>query len=185
MRDALPDLGLRLATKHAAELASSSTDAWGNWRGLEQHFHADRATLVEHVVAALRSTAESLGGNAWLALAARLASDVSASSIAEGLERFLANTDEKLPPEVGDGPWDARFMVPSDEATFVAGLVWARLGHAIAAMRWRAAHAVRHLVAAGRFDVIEGLIERFGSASSLPFGDAKLPFYLMHAQLWL
>jgi len=185
MRDALPDLGLRLATKHAAELASSSTDAWGNWRGLEQHFHADRAVLVEHIVAALRSTADSLGGNAWLALAARLASDVSASAIAEGLERFLANTDEKLPSEVGDGPWDARFTVPSDEATFVAGLVWARLGHPIAAMRWRAAHAVRRLVVAGRFDVIERLIERFGSASSLPFGDAKLPFYLMHAQLWL
>jgi len=70
MRDALPDLGLRLATKHAAELASSSTDAWGAWRGLEQHFHADRAILVEHVVAALRSAADSLGGNAWLALAA-------------------------------------------------------------------------------------------------------------------
>lgn len=185
MRDALPDLGLRLATKHAAELASSSTDAWGGWRGLEQHFHADRASLVEHVVAALRSTADSLGGNAWLALAARLASDVSASAIAEGLERFLANTGEKLPSEVGDGPWDARFAVPFDEATFVAGLVWARLGHPVAAMRWRAAHAVRRLVVAGRSDVVERLIEHFGSASSLPFGDAKLPFYVMHAQLWL
>lgn len=185
MSDALPDLGLRLATKHAAELASSSTDAWDNWRGLEQYFHADRATLVEHVVAALRSTADSLGGNGWLALGARLASDVSASSIADGLERFLAKTDEKLPPEIGDGPWDARFMVPSDEATFVAGLVWARLGHPIAAMRWRAAHAVRRLVVVRRFDIIDRLIEHFGSASSLPFGDAKLPFYLMHAQLWL
>ncbi len=185
MRDALPDLGLRLANKHAAELASSNTDAWGNWRGLEQHFHADRAILVEQVVAALRSTADSLGGNAWLALAARLASDVSASAIAEGLERFLANTDEKLPSEVGDGPWDMHFLVPSDEAAFVAGLIWARLGHPIAAMRWRAAHAVRRLVAAGRFDVVERLIERFESDSNLPFGDAKLPFYVMHAQLWL
>lgn len=185
MRDALPDLGLRLATKHAAELASSSSDAWGDWRGLEQYFHANRATLVEHVVAALRSTANSLGGNAWLALAARLAPDVSPSAISEGLERFLANTGEKLPSEVGDGPWDARFAVPLDEATFVAGLVWARLGHPVAAMRWRAAHAVRRFVATERFDVVEKLIERFESPSSLPFGDAKLPFYVMHAQLWL
>lgn len=185
MRDALPDLGLRLANKHAAELASSSTDAWGGWQGLEQYFHVNRADLVEHIVAALRSTAATLGGNAWLALAARLAPDVSASAISEGLERFLANTDEKLPSEVGDGPWDARFAVPFNEATFVAGLVWARLGHPIAAMRWRAAHAVRRLVVAGRSDVVERLIEHFGSASSLPFGDAKLPFYVMHAQLWL
>ncbi|MDR6585656.1 hypothetical protein [Herbaspirillum frisingense] len=185
MRDALPDLGLRLATKHATELASSSYDAWGGWRGLQQSFHADRASVVEHVVAALRSTADSLGGNAWLALAARLASDVSAGAIAEGLQRFLANTDAKLPPEVGDGPWDLRFTVPSDESIFVAGLVWARLGHPVAAMRWRAAHAVRRLMMAGRSDVIDRLIERFESASNLPFGDAKLPFYVMHAQLWL
>ncbi|CAM3190608.1 hypothetical protein [Janthinobacterium lividum] len=185
MRDALPDLGLRLATKHASELASSSNDAWGGWRGLELSFHSKRATLVEHVVAALRSTSDSLGGNAWLALAARLAPDVSASALAEGLERFLANTDEKLPSEVGDGPWNVRFTVPPDEATFVAGFVWARLGHPVAAMRWRAAHAVRRLMTAGRSDVIDRLIDRFGATSNLPFGDAKLPFYVMHAQLWL
>ncbi|HCE6431202.1 TPA: hypothetical protein NHO58_006323 [Pseudomonas aeruginosa] len=185
MRDALPGLGMRLAAKHAAELASSSSDAWSSWRGLEQYFHICRAPLIEHVVAALRSTADSLGGNAWLALAARLAPDVSASAIAEGLERLLENTGEKLPSEVGDGPWDVRFEVPADEAIFVAGLVWARLGHPVAAMRWRAAHTVRRLAVAERFDVIKGLIERFESTHSLPFGDAKLPFYAMHAQLWL
>ncbi|KQN77036.1 hypothetical protein ASF04_24580 [Duganella sp. Leaf61] len=185
MRDALPGLALRLASKHADELANSSIGAWGGWRGLERHFHADRASIVEHVVAALRGTAANLGGNAWLALAAKLAPDVSASAIAKGLERFLVSTDEKLPPEVGDGPWAESFAVPPEEATFVAGLVWARLGHPVAAMRWRAGHVVRRLVAAGRRDVIDRLIERFGANSSLPFGDAKLPFYRMHAQLWL
>ena len=185
MRDALPELGLRLATKHAIELANSSTDAWSGWRGLERYFRANLVALVEHVVAGLRGSADSLGGNAWLALAARLAADSSDSAIAEGLERFLANTGEKLPAEVGDGPWDARLAVSDDEATLVTGLVWARLGHPVAAMRWRAAHAVRRLVEIRRFDVIDRLIERFDSGSGLPFGDAKLPFYAMHAQLWL
>ena len=185
MRDALPELGLRLASKHATELASSSTDAWGGWRGLERCFRANRVALGEHVVAGLRGSADSLGGNAWLALAARLAADSSDSAIGEGLERFLANTGEKLPAEVGDGPWDARLAVPGDEATLVAGLVWARLGHPVAAMRWRGAHAVRRLVEIRRFDVIDRLIERFDSGSGLPFSDAKLPFYAMHAQLWL
>ncbi len=185
MRDALPELGLRLASKHAKELANSSTDAWGGWRGLERYFRVNRVTLVEHVVAGLRGSADGLGGNAWLALAARLAADASDSAIADGLERFLANTGEKLPAEVGDGPWDAHLAVPSDEATLVAGLVWARLGHPVAAMRWRAAHAVRRLAEIKRFDVIERLIERFDSGMGLPFSDAKLPFYSMHAQLWL
>ncbi|WP_306027473.1 hypothetical protein [Stappia sp. MMSF_3263] len=185
MRDALPELGLRLASKHATELAGSSTDAWGGWRGLERYFRANRVALVEHVVAGLRASADGLGGNAWLALAARLAADASDSAIADGLERFLANTGEKLPTEVGDGPWDARLAVPGEEATLVAELLWSRLGHPIAAMRWRAAHAVRRVAEIRRFDVIERLIESFESGSGLPFSDAKLPFYSMHAQLWL
>lgn len=185
MRDALPKLGLRLAAKHATELASSSTDAWGGWRGLERYFLTDRVALVEQVVAGLRGVADDLGGNAWLALAARLAADVSDGAIAEGLERFLASSAEKLPAEVGDGPWSESLSVPDDEADLVAGLVWARLGHPVAAMRWRAAHAVRRLDQIGRSDVIDQLIARFTSGAGLPFCDAKLPFYLMHAQLWL
>ncbi|WP_205470677.1 hypothetical protein [Breoghania sp. L-A4] len=185
MRDALPELALRLASKHAAELANSSTDAWGAWRGLEKYFFADRVALVEHVVAGLRGIAHELGGNAWLALAARLAADVSNQAIADGLERFLASSGEKLPTEVGDGPWNDQLSVPADEAELVAGLVWARLGHPVAAMRWRAVHAVRRLAKVRRFDVIDLLIARFGSGVGLPFSDAKLPFYAMHAQLWL
>ena len=185
MRDALPVLSLHLASKHAAELASSSTDAQGAWRRLEKCFMADRVALVEHVVASLRGVAHHLGGNAWLALAARLAADVSDQTIADSLERFLARSAEKLPTEVGDGPWTDRLSTPNDEAELIAGLVWARLGHPVAAMRWRAAHAVRRLAHVGRFDVIHLLIGRFGSNVGLPFCDAKLPFYMMHAQLWL
>jgi len=185
MRDALPELGLRLASKHAAELAGSSSDAWGAWRGLEKYFLADRVALVEHVVAGLRGIADEVGGNAWLALAARLAADVSYQAIADGLKRFLASSAEKLPTEVGDGPWDDRLLIPEDEAGLIAGLVWARLGHPVAAMRWRAAHAIRRLAEIRRFDVLDQLIARFASGTALPFNDTKLPFYAMHAQLWL
>lgn len=185
MRDALPELGLRLASKHATELASSSTDAWGGWRGLERYFLADRVALVEHVVAGLRSDAGNLGGNAWLALAARLAADVSDEAIAEGLERFLATSAEKLPNEVGDGPWSSALAVPNDEVDLIAGLLWARLGHPVAAMRWRAAHAVRRVAETGRFDFIGKLIECFDAGTGSPFTDAKLPFFALHSRLWL
>lgn len=185
MRDALPELGLRLASKHAAELAGSGSDAWGGWRGLERYFLVNRVALLEHVIAGLRSDAGNLGGNAWLALAARLAADVSHEAIAEGLERFLAKSAEKLPSEVGDGPWNAAFAAPDDEAELVAGLLWARLGHPVAAMRWRAAHAVRRIAKIERFDIVTKLIERFASGSGAPFADANLPFYALHSQLWL
>ncbi|MFZ2988849.1 hypothetical protein, partial [Ideonella sp.] len=185
MRDSLPELALRLATKHARELANSSVRGWSSWRRLEKSFHGNRVALVEHVVSALHSGSERVGGNGWLALAARLASEISAQAISEGLERFIAISSEKLPAEVGDGPWDTRFEVPADESEFLAGLVWARLGHTAAAMRWRAVHAVRRLVEAGRPDVVERLVGHAATHGGQPFGDMKLPFYGMHAQLWL
>lgn len=185
MRDALPELGLRLASKHAAELACSSADAWGGWRGLERHFLVGRVALVEHVVAGLRSDAGNREGNAWLALAARLAADVSNEAISQGLERFLAASAEKLPSEVGDGPWSSALAVPTDETDLIVGLLWARLGHPVAGMRWRAAHAVRRLAETGRYDILGKLIERFSAATASPFIDAKLPFYPLHSRLWL
>jgi hypothetical protein len=185
MRDALPALALRLAGKHALELANSSSDAWASWRDLAKYFGCEIALLVERVTEALRTNADNLGGNAWLALAAKLAPAASPAAIANGLERFLSNTDAKLPAEVGDGPWSPIFVVPSDEIALVAGLIWSRLGHSDAAMRWRAAHAVRRFAVLGRFEVIDYLIILAGKDSLLPFVDAKLPFYLMHARLWL
>ncbi len=185
MRDELPSLGRRLANKHAAELASSTHDAWRAWRDLERYFSVNRLDLIDSVLSGLNSTAHSVGGDAWLALAARLASEVNAPAIGQGLDRFLLASGETLPCEVGDGPWDSRFTVPDDEPSCVAGLVWARLGHSIAAMRWRAAHAVRRLMHMGRYDLVACLINCFESASGLPFVDPKQPFYVLHARLWL
>ncbi|MYM21478.1 hypothetical protein GTP46_02305 [Duganella sp. FT135W] len=185
MRDELPTLGLRLAKKHAAELAGSDYEASIGWTGIEQYFHSSPKSLVQQAVMALRDSAENLSGDSWLLLASKLASEVSPQAFATGLERFLTNTGEKLPNEVGDGPWRVGFQVAADEATFLASLLWARLGHPVASMRWRAAHAVRRLVAIERFDVVDALLTRFKFDSGLPCADAKLPFYAMHAQLWL
>ena len=178
-------MALRLASKHAPELAGSDSDAWAGWRGLITYFDADRPALVEQVIASLSGTAEDIGGDSWLALAAKLAPVVSAKAFAEGLERFLALSGATLPSEVGDGPWDPRFSVERDTVNVVAGLVWSRLGDSNAAMRWRAAHAVLRLAQSERFDVIGQLVARFDADNAFPFRDFKLPFYSMHARLWL
>ncbi|MGO4405194.1 NACHT domain-containing protein [Bosea sp. RAF48] len=185
MTEALPSLAIDLARKHATELVSSASERWSAWRGLLNDFHGDRPSLVEAVVVTLGGTASEIGGDAWLLLAAKLAPDVGSIALAAGLERFLALTGATLPREVGDGPWHAQFFVDDDQASAAAGLIWARLGNRTAAMRWRAAHAVLRLAAVGRFDVIDRLIALYDRTSVLPFGDAKLPAYPMHAQLWL
>lgn len=185
LRDALPEQALILASKHASDLIKSSSDGWGNWRGLIRDFNGDRPALIERVVASLAPTANEVSGDSWLALAAKLAPDTNSSAMATGLERFLAITDATLPTEEGDGPWQEQFSVEDDQVEAVAALIWARLGHQKAAMRWRAAHAVLRLAATERFDVIDALVARYDAPTVVPFGDAKLPAYPLHSRLWL
>lgn len=185
LREALPSFALRLAAKHPRELAASGSDAWGAWRHLLRDFQASQPALVEHIVAALGPEGTELGGDSWLALASKLTPSASSQACAAGLERFLAQSADLLPNEVGDGPWHAHFLTPDHAAEVVAGLIWARLGHPNAALRWRAAHAIRRLAAVGRFDVISCIVDRFERMDALPFVDAKLPFYPLHARLWL
>ena len=128
-----------------ASWRASSSEAWGGWRGLVNTFRADQPALVEQVIASLSSAADEIGGDSWLALAAKLATAAGADALAQGLERFLARSGEMLPVEVGDGPYDVRFAVEANPVSAIAGLIWARLGHPKAAMRWRAAHAIRRL----------------------------------------
>lgn len=185
LKDALPQLALTLAAKHASELARSDSNGWASWRDLDKYFGADRSVMVEQVISSLCATASEISGDSWLALAAKLAPVASAAALSEGLERFLALSGATLPAEVGDGPWNVCFAVSGDEVDVAAGLIWSRLGHSKAAMRWRGAHAVLRLAEVERFDVIDQLVARFDARTALPFGDAKLPFYPMHARLWL
>ena len=185
LKDDLPRLALVLAEKHASELVSSDSAAWSSWRTLHTCFDVDRPAAVERVVTALAGVASEVAGDSWLALAAKLAPHSGSSALGEGLERFLSLSGDPLPAEVGDGAWDDRFVVSDDPVDVAAGLIWSRLGHGHAAMRWRAAHAVRRLAEAGRFDVIGRLVDRYETRTVMPFGDAKLPSYPLHARLWL
>ena len=185
LRDRLPQIAVTLVAKHAPELVGQSWDTDDTWRHLTSKFKADRSSLVAQVIASLAVTAKEVSGDSWLALATQLAPAVGSESFRTGLERFLTCAGATLPAEVGDGPWDDRFVVTDNPVEAVAGLIWSRLGNYRAASRWRAAHAVRRLAAVYRFDVIDRLVARFNSESALPFCDSKLPFYTLHARLWL
>lgn len=185
LRDALPGLALELAAKHAAELVGHSWETAAGWRELTQTFKADRADIAEKLIATLGPTAIEIGGDSWLALAAKVAPKTSDAAFALGLERHLALSGSTIPVEVGDGPWRDDLAIAQDAAAAAAGLIWARLGHVRAAARWRAAHAIRRLFAAGRADVVAQIVGHNDDATAGAFGSGALPFYPMHARLWL
>lgn len=109
---------------------------------------------------------------------------MSQESLRQGLERFLTRVGSTIPGEIGDGPWQVRFTPPSEQVSAVAGLIWARLGHPMAGMRWRAGHVMHEMARAGRFDVLDAVIDHYHRDGGA-FTDRELPFFNLNAKLWL
>ena len=185
LRDHLPQLGQELVAKHADELVGSSWEVDYSWRRLSSTFGLAPAAFVPRVVEALDSTAAELDGDGWLALAGFLSPSVAPSALGRGLERFLERSGAAIPDEVGDGPWSERFATQDDAIDVTARLVWMRLGCHEADQRWRAAHAVRRFAACGRYDIVNAVVGLFDSDTAGPFSSPDLPFYVLHARLWL
>ncbi len=185
LKDYLPQIGKKLVAKHADELVGSSWEVDYSWRRLSSTFKLTAAAFVPIVMAALDSTAAEVSGDGWLTLARFLAPEVAPSALGRGLERFLDQSGSAIPDEVGDGPWSEKFAVPDDTTAVTARLVWMRLGCPEADQRWRAAHAVRRFAACGQHDIVNALVGLFDTDTAEPFSSATLPFYALHARLWL
>jgi len=185
LRERLPSVAQSLARRHAGLLTGGSWEAHLAWRELTTHYGAAPEQLVTGIISGLGPEGLRTTGDGWLALAAQLAPRVAPEALRMGLERYLDLAGATLPDEVGDGPYSEHFApAPTAEDT-VAGLIWSRLGDPKAASRWRAAHAVRRLSEANRFDVIDRLIALTTHTEPSAFRDAKRPFYPLHAKLWL
>lgn len=111
----------------------------------------------------------------------RLVSDDARKVLAYGLDRI-----ERMHRESdGDGVWQSRLIPPESMTEAVAGLLWARLASPFAGQRWRAAHAVRRLGQMNEQGTIDALMRRIESAEGGVFVDSNLPFYSLHARLYL
>ena len=123
--------------------------------------------------------------SAWLGLASVVCGDADKGQGQKALGALLGSGSAKLTSTVVDGPWRPG-LYPANEVDVVAsGLVWALLGSPSAADRWRAAHSVRCFARLGRWRVIDALTRKLATVDSMPFGAPELPFYCLHARLWL
>lgn len=183
--DALPKVAKRLANRHALELVGSSWEASYGFRSLVKFGGQSAHELIPVVVLTLRERAELVDNIAWLRFATVAATGATSAAIQSALDRYLTIATTTLPREIGDGPWHTKLTVPASNHEIVAGLAWFRLGSPNAAERWRAAHAVRRLVMLDQSEVLEPLVSRFDSTDAGPFQDQKLPFFYLHARLWL
>lgn len=122
---------------------------------------------------------------AWLGLASILSVESDEGHAQRALAKLLNSGAAKLTSTVTDGPWARGMYPPSQISSIAAGLVWQMLGSPRATDRWQAAHSVRRFAELGRWNVIDELVRKLQSKESSSFGAPELPFFYLHARLWL
>jgi hypothetical protein len=141
-----------------------------------------RAGIVEGLSSRCEmSDSETFFG--YVEIAAPLLSHKEASEVLEyALSRFELHIDLQ---ENADGPWSERLLPPETTISAFAGFLWAALGSPRSETRWRAVHSVRRLAESGCSDELDALIDWLQKDSAEAFGGQSLPFYKLHARLYL
>jgi hypothetical protein len=121
----------------------------------------------------------------WMNLAAIICGRSTPGQGQKALKRLLNSEAAKFVSIVEDGEWREEFHLEASQTEIAAGLVWRSLGAPAAEQRWRAAHSLRTFASFGRWEVVESVLARFATTNGGAFQAPELPFYFLHARLWL
>ena len=144
-----------------------------------------RADLIEQVLIGAAETGETLADNPYFKWAGFLAEKLKTDQVLEVLQLGLDLLEESLEEQDGDGNWSDALQPPADIHSALAGYIWGCLAAPQASLRWEAAHSVRTLAYFNDKAVLPQIVAMDGHTTWSVFVDASLPFYHLHARLWL
>ncbi|WP_284324914.1 hypothetical protein [Cypionkella aquatica] len=147
-----------------------------------------RTTEASLAQDALQTIAEEerLGSAADLFHIASLAAHAcTPDDAASALGFALAEMDDALNVDDGDGPWRQELVPQGTVIEVLSDYLWSMLGSPDVKRRWRAAHAVRCLVRWGPECVLQRLCQDVSTGKIAALQDHRLPFYRLHAEEWL
>lgn len=145
----------------------------------------DVQILVMELVREFTRPPISIPAAVWLSLASECNRQAAPGVGQKALSRLLNSGPAKLANSAVDGAWQAGTYPDNEPVAVTAGLIWFSLGSPIASRRWMAAHSLRTAVALGRPDVLDRVVAQFDWTHARPFQAQELPFFYVHAQLWL
>ena len=141
--------------------------------------------LIVELIKAFTRPDRAMSGSVWLALATRVCPEANPGQGQKALERLLTSEAARLADSVADGAW-TKGLYPANEFEGVAaGMIWRALGSPNSVDRWRAAHSLRSFAKFGRWEIIDEVMGSMGRVDAGPFQAKELPFFYMHARLWL
>jgi hypothetical protein len=187
LQAALERLGATFATRFASQICTWIYDEHDDLASIALATGRSAQSLLAMSFHELGTSAYQLKYADYFQVAARIASTLNPSSAGKVFDSLSHLFEDLAPSETSaDGPYQSLPVVPVDLAACVSGLIWSALGDMSIAMRWRAAHAVLLLVRLGCKDELEALLcFADQSYSNAPFLDSRLPFYSLHARMWL
>jgi hypothetical protein len=178
-------LGVPLLQRHKDELVSYGQLSGHHLKEIADITEVPIVTLALELIKLFAAPDSSVPASVWLALAGFICKQADDGEGQAALKRLLNSEAANLSSNVVDGIWKEGLYPVSDAPTIASGLVWRMLGSPHAADRWCAAHSVRCFARFGRWEVIDALVAKYGTTDAYPFRAPELPFYFMHARLWL
>jgi hypothetical protein len=174
-----------LVRRHADELIGDDSLSGYKLKQVSDLCGVAIADLVLELIKALARPDVFVSGAVWLAFGTFVCPRAEPGQGQEALKRLLASEAARLADKVTDGPWKKGLYPDNNIVDVASGLIWRMLGSPSANDRWRAAHSVRACARLGRWPIIDALVARLNDESLGPFNATELPFYYLHARLWL
>ena len=170
---------------HAEEFLCSDTLSRSMMKRVSDLAGVTVSALTHELVKILAKPNWDVPAAAWLGVASNICEDADEGQAQKALARLLNSRSATLTSTVLDGPWAPGLYPTDDIPAIAAGLVWQALGSPRGSDRWQAAHSVRCFARFGRWEVIDAVVARLHSKDSRGFQAQELPFYYLHARLWL
>lgn len=148
-------------------------------------FNVDEISLAEHVLQALPIFLDELEAATLYQLMDITSVLLSKEEKKELVTWILPRWSEKIKDDLGDGPWDNKFLLPQDSDFVLAHYLRYILGHPAKGVRWKGAHALRQFAAFNCKGVLEHLLQNQNNFSCGIFQDTDLIFYWLSSKLYL
>jgi len=185
LADTYRRIAISLINIHADDLVDNGSLSGSTIRDISDFSGVPIVELVLELIKVFARPDRAISGSIWLAIATFICPEADEGQGQLALKRLLSSEAARLADNVVDGAWVKGLYPEADFDEIAAGLVWRVLGSPYAVDRWRAAHSIRTFAKFGRWEVVDRLVGHLSQVDTGPFQASELPFFYMHARLWL
>jgi len=179
------DIGVPLIQIHADDLVDYDYLSGSNLKEVADLSSIQMPVLALELITIFAAPDSHLPASIWMGLAAIICEKTKQGEGQIALKRLLNSNSAKLASTVVDGVWKDGLYPKGGQTDIATGLVWLMLGSPSGGHRWRASHSIRCFARFGKWEIIDAIISKFQSTDAHPYQAPELPFYFLHAQLWL